>query len=201
MKKLFLLSALALGALSMNAADITITVGGEPIENGQHVKSSKVEDILLQFGTLKLDPVVCYEIEGDANLDVTVKNTSTENYTIQFCWPSQCIDIAAGETKTQSSNTANALSNNLAIDATIFPFEEGKDYCVSCDVTIVINGDTANPFTFSLDMVYPENAAVDGVIDDMEAPVYYNLNGYQVANPEKGIFIKKQGNKISKVVL
>lgn len=30
---------------------------------------------------------------------------------------------------------------------------------------------------------------------------YFNLNGVKVANPEKGVFIKKQGNKSSKVVL
>lgn len=34
------------------------------------------------------------------------------------------------------------------------------------------------------------------------APVeYYNLLGVKVANPEKGIFIKKQGNKATKVIL
>lgn len=38
--------------------------------------------------------------------------------------------------------------------------------------------------------------------DDATAPVeYYNLQGMKVANPEKGIFIKKQGKKVTKVVL
>ena len=38
--------------------------------------------------------------------------------------------------------------------------------------------------------------------EDAEAPVeYYNLQGVKVANPEQGIFIKKQGNKATKVVL
>ncbi len=37
---------------------------------------------------------------------------------------------------------------------------------------------------------------------DANAPVeYYNLQGVKVANPENGIFIKKQGNKTTKVVL
>ena len=43
-------------------------------------------------------------------------------------------------------------------------------------------------------------------IEDVEfnenAPVeYYNLQGMKVANPEKGIFIKKQGKKATRVVL
>ena len=39
-------------------------------------------------------------------------------------------------------------------------------------------------------------------IEAENAPVeYYNLQGMKVANPEKGIFIKKQGNKATKVVL
>ena len=38
--------------------------------------------------------------------------------------------------------------------------------------------------------------------EDANAPVeYYNLQGMKVANPEKGIFIKKQGGKTTKVVL
>ncbi|MBQ7941240.1 MAG: hypothetical protein IJ328_02385 [Muribaculaceae bacterium] len=37
-------------------------------------------------------------------------------------------------------------------------------------------------------------------IDDVPA-VYYNLQGVKVANPENGIFIKRQGSKATKVVL
>ena len=38
--------------------------------------------------------------------------------------------------------------------------------------------------------------------EDVEAPVeYYNLQGVKVANPAKGLFIKKQGNKTTKVIL
>lgn len=39
-------------------------------------------------------------------------------------------------------------------------------------------------------------------IETVEAEVeYYNLQGVRVANPENGIFIRRQGNKISKVIL
>lgn len=38
----------------------------------------------------------------------------------------------------------------------------------------------------------------DITVDSNEAPVYYNLYGVQVVNPENGIFIVRQGNKITK---
>ncbi len=47
-----------------------------------------------------------------------------------------------------------------------------------------------------------ESSAIENVEVDANAPVeYYNLQGVKVANPENGIFIKKQGNKTTKVVL
>ena len=43
---------------------------------------------------------------------------------------------------------------------------------------------------------------VDNIAFDVNAPVeYYNLQGVKVENPTKGIFIKKQGTKATKVVL
>lgn len=46
--------------------------------------------------------------------------------------------------------------------------------------------------------------AVSGVkgvaVEENVAPVYYNLQGIRVANPENGMFIQVKGNKVSKVV-
>lgn len=51
-------------------------------------------------------------------------------------------------------------------------------------------------------MVPAEDAAVESIGTDLNAPVeYFNLQGVKVASPEKGIFIKKQGNKATKVIL
>lgn len=45
------------------------------------------------------------------------------------------------------------------------------------------------------------NTSVDDIyIDNSEAAVeYYNLQGIRVANPENGIYIRRQGNKVTKV--
>lgn len=45
-------------------------------------------------------------------------------------------------------------------------------------------------------------SGIDDVYGDDNAPAeYYNLQGVKVENPEKGVYIKKQGSKIAKIVL
>lgn len=47
-----------------------------------------------------------------------------------------------------------------------------------------------------------KGGAVDGIeADDNVAPVYYNLQGVRVNNPENGLFIVVKGSKVSKVIL
>ena len=44
------------------------------------------------------------------------------------------------------------------------------------------------------------STAVSDIVVDADAPVeYYNLQGIRVANPENGIYIRRQGNSVSKV--
>ena len=46
------------------------------------------------------------------------------------------------------------------------------------------------------------STAVDNVAIDENAPVeYYNLQGVRIANPENGLYIKRQGNKAVKVLV
>ena len=39
------------------------------------------------------------------------------------------------------------------------------------------------------------------LFDDTEGAEYYNLQGVKVVNPLSGLYIKKQGNKVTKVIL
>lgn len=56
---------------------------------------------------------------------------------------------------------------------------------------------------FTLEKWVGENTGVSNIAsDDENAPVeYYNLQGIRVANPENGVFIVKQGKKVSKTVI
>ena len=51
--------------------------------------------------------------------------------------------------------------------------------------------------------IFTPSAGVESLEEaDVNAPIeYFNLQGVKVANPEKGIYIKKQGDKAKKVVL
>ncbi|MCH5214052.1 MAG: hypothetical protein J1E97_02570 [Muribaculaceae bacterium] len=46
-----------------------------------------------------------------------------------------------------------------------------------------------------------DNDSVEGIeAEDTTVPVYYNLQGQKVVNPDKGIFIRVTGNKVEKIV-
>lgn len=46
------------------------------------------------------------------------------------------------------------------------------------------------------------SSAIETIVVDENAPVeYYNLQGVRIANPEHGLYIKRQGNKVTKVIL
>lgn len=45
------------------------------------------------------------------------------------------------------------------------------------------------------------NAAVGELADENAPVVYYNLQGVKVANPANGVFIRRQGSKVTKVVM
>ncbi len=60
-----------------------------------------------------------------------------------------------------------------------------------------------HPFRdFTLEKYVGEAGVNNVVVADENAPVeYFNLQGVRVANPENGLFIVKQGNKVSKQVI
>lgn len=74
--------------------------------------------------------------------------------------------------------------------------------------TMSFNGGAANGTNIVLAAAYfynPEGAG-QGAIETIETaenatPVYYNLQGVRVANPENGMFIVKAGKEVKKVIL
>lgn len=62
-----------------------------------------------------------------------------------------------------------------------------------------------HPWAYQTLQMWDENGGAgvsDLVVEDENAPVeYYNLQGIRVANPENGIYIVKQGNKVTKRII
>lgn len=83
---------------------------------------------------------------------------------------------------------------NRFSDVLLIPAEEGVVvYCVSnSELSLAGVSIAKNPnYTGVADVVVDENAPVE----------YFNLQGVRVANPENGIFVRRQGNQVSKVVV
>lgn len=80
-----------------------------------------------------------------------------------------------------------------------------------------VNTTVANDYTGTIEFVLPttqrepafvtfHNEIIAGInnvaVDNANAPVqYFNLQGVEVANPENGIYIRRQGNKATKVLV
>ena len=210
MKKLLLLSALVLGAFTANSQNIEVTVEGNPVENGAVVNSYRLDPILIQFGSYKLDPEVKVTFSSDCDVDINVYNKTTDlPQNIQFCWPSQCAFIAPGQVGAQTGTVSAGVEQSLAIDVTLAPyvgFDFNAEETYTFYTTVEILAGSAEPFVFDLNMIYDpnhEDNAVEDIFDnDVDAaPVYFDLGGRKINNPEKGIYIMQKGNKVSKVIL
>lgn len=83
------------------------------------------------------------------------------------------------------------INPNTTMTLTVAPSETDRTGIVS------IEGLGA---TFSLDVIQGAGDAVKVVVVDKNAE-YFDLSGRRIANPDKGIYIKKTGNKAEKVIL
>lgn len=84
---------------------------------------------------------------------------------------------------------------------------EGNDGAsMSYDVCVALTGFDENSDAtdyYYLNFYFTDNeyASVSKIENDNDAPVeFYNLQGVRVQNPENGIFIRKQGSKVSKMI-
>lgn len=85
-------------------------------------------------------------------------------------------------------------------------FSSGYVWTPSQDTNVFFleNNAESGPVAFTYAKVVFSNTptGINGISSDVDAPVeYYNLNGVRVSEPADGIFIRRQGSKVSKVVL
>ena len=77
-------------------------------------------------------------------------------------------------------------------------YQYTKNDEVTTDVREFAADQEAAFITFSDDTI----TGIDGINADNNAPVeYFNMQGIRVANPENGLFIRRQGNKVEKIIL
>ena len=85
---------------------------------------------------------------------------------------------------------------SLSIDGTTLEKDCAK-------VWVKANPKSETPVKFeSVTLVKAGTVGIDNVAVDANAPVeYYNLQGVKVANPSNGVYVVRQGNKVSKVLV
>ena len=50
--------------------------------------------------------------------------------------------------------------------------------------------------------IMPEDSGIENIFPDDNSPIeYYNMQGIRVTKPQKGLYLKKQGSKITKIIL
>lgn len=100
------------------------------------------------------------------------------------------------------SNDEATVTNNADGSVTmVFPITASDIAAINGKSEFVINGDSSAGV---LSVYIPgEESGIEAIeAADSDAPVeYFNLQGIRVENPENGIFVRRQGGKVSKVVI
>jgi|GEM_PF-1827683 len=134
-------------------------------------------------------PVVTSVSKADINRVVVLNNVNFAAAT------------AAGETKVNFEGKVGETTYTFRNNFADVPSVAAGLYNVKLAVSYYVKN---NVETLQL---YPiEYTAIETGIDDIEAadnaPVeYFNLQGVRVANPENGLYIRRQGNKVTKVIV
>lgn len=127
----------------------------------------------------------------ETELVVIVKNGDKEEQV-----PVDKLTIEKGATFKWHPATVNLAGKTINKDTRIIIRNCDAQWPAGAD------GRTLRWFLDNIKLQTVKGAAVAEIEADQNAPVeYYNVNGVKVANPDKGIYIVKQGNKVTKQIL
>lgn len=123
----------------------------------------------------------------------------------QGCVGGTCISGKDGEIGGGEKYWDLDPENSLTVDFECIDATDLAPKTVAFVYKVMEGGEAVATFTVNVDFTYEKDttttASVSGIGADSSEAVYYNLQGVRVANPEKGLFIKKQGSKTTKVIL
>lgn len=108
--------------------------------------------------------------------------------------------VAHADAATADSEEISAANGWENTNKNVYTFtaEKSHDYAFATEA----NGQFSAITGISVNDEGQMTGVEDVLTDDANAPVeYYNLQGMRVANPQGGIFIRRQGNKVAKIAL
>ncbi|MCM1319839.1 MAG: hypothetical protein NC217_05610 [Muribaculaceae bacterium] len=216
MKKFLLLVASV--AMAMTAGAYEFCYRGTPINDGDRINITSYWDQSMTY----FNPELTLKSDTGGTASVTVNNlvstqspgleldedgfdeiTGIGDPTVSWCSFGNCVALMPGQTLTRGGALTPGeeldllieLAYKLGLDETSI---DNMTISASFDVSVTVDGDTKK-VTF---YVEHNTGAVAGIDADNNAPVqYFDLQGRTVTEPANGIFIKRQGSKVTKVVL
>ncbi|MGN0238054.1 MAG: Ig-like domain-containing protein [Lepagella sp.] len=203
------------------------TVGGEEVFSFEQVAASEnyawkysSQYGLVGSGYISGAAVALDEVAASPVIDLTQKKEVTLDFKTvfnQYKVNGSNIDVTTfpgkyaflvvreeGETEWTrfAEPTAPAAFNWTFYDNETVSLEEYKGKKIQFGFEYVSTDECAG--TWELKDIVVKGKTESGVanieLDETAAPVYYNLQGVRVANPEKGLYIVVKGNKSSKVI-
>ena len=165
-------------------------------EEGTSLKGNKLTN-----GYSALNHTQTVNVDGVGSVTVSsVKLSSASGTTTTL--NSATVDTK-NETSTASTSIDAAYTATVTCEATP---GEGESFVGWFEGEILLTTDETYSYVAAnapktIKAEFSKTTAIEEVGVDAGEAVYYNLQGVKVANPENGIFIKKQGNKTTKVVL
>lgn len=176
--------------VNLSAMTVTVKKAGEVVVN--------VPDQLYVIGNLSVgswDPATAVELTKDGNIfygEVTFAGAG-DGYSYF------AIAGAKGDWTAVNASRFAPVAGEVAfnLDEKV-EFGKGEAaFKVAAEGTYYVNVDFDNLTAW----VSSEAAGVEEIGTETVAPVYYNLQGVEVANPQNGLYIVKQGNKVSKQLI
>ncbi|MCM1368952.1 MAG: hypothetical protein NC204_01115 [Candidatus Amulumruptor caecigallinarius] len=214
MKKLILSFMAAAMAFCASAATVQYYVKGEPVANGTRVDLTPYWNETAMQWQPHLTMIPSITGTCTVTCDFFKNNTPPRDndwvkgadMSVQFCsLDDQCQSVLPNQqiSKTGFVTKEEGKAVDMQIELAIeLGDEETMDTLALIDSEFSINTVLGGEENIIYFYVNKSQGGVDGIIDDADNAVkeYYDLQGRRVQNPEKGIYIVRQGGKVSKIV-
>lgn len=192
-----------LGVASSQAQSFTVYSHGEQVTDGATIKvkgkltEEKIEDsgYSFMYRECKWDPKLEVKATGSV-MGAVELSPEGDGWTI--CWPEQCKTVGAGKT-VSVNGPFNTTASDLQIHCEMVAYDEELVLPENNSAKVVITvGEESMTLTLVNDL---PSVGVEKIEGTAAAPVYYNLQGQKVDNPNNGVFIRILNGKSSKVLL
>ena len=185
-------ATLIYGSTSYKVGDI-IPAGWE----GQYAPFSGLDEIKpvgtmpAASGTITFVPAEVTSVsKADMNRVLVLKNVKFDAAT------------ATGSTKVNFDGTVGDVTYTFRNNFTDVASVEPGVYDVKLAVGYYKTNTTETLQLYPIEYTAVTPTGINGIFVEENAPVeYYNLQGVRVANPENGLYIRRQGNKATKVLV